>query len=115
MRRAPSHPPVSEKAPIRSASVPPEFRVDDDLDLGWLDAPPALVDQRNSKSLTIRRRTQRERRSAVSDPFIAPFGHREEWQAERRAHLCQRILNAGAVTPLTIFAPHHDSALDEAC
>src|SRR6266513_2781847 len=64
-----SHPPVSGKAVIRSASALPEFRVDDDLDLGCRDAPTALVDQRNSKSLTIHRRAERERRSAISDPF----------------------------------------------
>jgi len=85
------------------------------VDLGWLDALTALVDQRNSNSLTIRRRAERERRPAMSDPFVAPFGHREEWQAEPRAHLRQRILNAGALTLLTIFALRHDSALDEAC
>jgi hypothetical protein len=76
------------------ASALPEFRVDDDLDLGCLDAPTALVDQRYSKSLAIHRRAERERRPAISDPLVAPFGHREEWQAKRQVHLRQRILNA---------------------
>src|SRR5438552_17261996 len=106
-------PPISDVACRRglmpqSASTPSEFRVDDDRDLGCLDAPTALVGQRNSKSLPVRRRAERERRPAISDPFVAPFCHREEWQAERGAHLRQRILNAGAVTLLAIFALRHD-------
>jgi len=113
LRSLGSHPPISERPRLDSASALPKFRVDHDLDFGWLDAPPALVDQRNSKSLTVRGRTEHVRRLAISDPFVAPFGHRDEWQAERSAHLGQRIFDAGAVTFLAIFAFRHDSAFDQ--
>jgi hypothetical protein len=99
---------------ICSVSVAPEFRVDHGLNVRCLDDATTLVDQRNSKSLTVCLRAQRKRRLAISKPFVAPLGHSDEWQAKRRPHFRQHIFNAGALTLLAVFALLHDCGLDEA-